>query len=571
MDQTVFPSRTEESRSMSDLSVLDVLAQAILAEGVTAHYTLMGDANMHLATLMAQKHKLPTIHALHEHAAVAMADGHHRATGEVGFASVTCGPGFTQIITALTMAARGNIPLVVMVGDTPTNAAYHVQFLDPLPMTVATGAHYVPVRSLDRLLDNVREAFYVARVERRPVVLAIPMDLQKQRFPHLFFYSPSTELVPAPQRPMPDPQIVERVVDMIAAAQRPIVLGGRGAARSGSGPALEALAEQCGALLATSLLGKGLFDHNPYSLGTAGAFAGDVARELYAEADLVIGVGAGLGHYTTEAGYLYPNARVVQIDTRPRGLYQGLRVADLHVCADAKAAAEAILARLKARGLSSNGIRTPELARRLQAENERPDTKEYPPAPNVVDPRAAMLEIDRVIPKDWDVAVGSAHFFSIALTHLRGRAPERYHVINDFGAIGSGPCAAIGLAAGRNDGKVLLIDGDGSLLMQIQEMDTIHRHGIRLLMVTLNDGAYASEAHKFRAQGLDPGEAIHGTRTLSAVADGFGLRGKTVTTLGQFDRLFAEHQASNTATLWDVHIDDRIPSKLFRRVHFGEV
>ena len=96
---------------------------------------------------------------------------------------------------------------------------------------------------------------------------------------------------------------------------------------------------------ATSLLGKGLFDGNPYALDIAGAFASDFSRELFAEADLVIGAGAALGHYTTEGGYLYPGARTVQIDTNPRGLWQGLRTADLHVRADAKAAAEAIVAR----------------------------------------------------------------------------------------------------------------------------------------------------------------------------------------------------------------------------------
>src|SRR6185436_14041531 len=122
---------------------------------------------------------------------------------------------------------------------------------------------------------------------------------------------------PTPQRPAPDPALVDKLAAMIMESSRPIVLGGRGVLRSGAGPALEALADRCGALLATSLFAKGLFDHHRFGIGIAGAYASPLAREEFAACDLLIGVGAGLGHYTTEAGYLYPNAKTVQIDLNP--------------------------------------------------------------------------------------------------------------------------------------------------------------------------------------------------------------------------------------------------------------
>ena len=239
---------------------------------------------------------------------------------------------------------------------------------------------------------------------------------------------------------------------MIAAAERPILLAGRGAMWSGAREAIEAVAEQSGALLATSLLGKGLFDGNPYNLDLAGAFASDFAREQFAYSDLVIGIGVGLGHYTTEGGYLYPGAQVVQIDTNPRGLWQGLKTADLHVRADAKAAAEAIHAQLKARGIAKQGLRTAAMAGQIA--DDHPDRKEYPVQPGMLDQRRVIEELDRAIPKDWDMVIGGGHYFSIAMTHLKGRPAEKYHVINDFGAIGSGLAAAIGVAQARGDGKV---------------------------------------------------------------------------------------------------------------------
>lgn len=554
---------------MSKLTVTDMLARAFQAEGVDTLFTLMGDANMYWSTAMAQLPGMRVIHVRHEHCACSMAEGYTRATGKVGVASTTCGPGFTQIMTALTMAARANIPMVVFAGDSPIAAAWYLQDIDMAPLALATGAHYIPIRHIDRLLDNVREAFHVAQLQRRPVVLSVPMDMQKQAWPHLTDYTPSADLVPAPQRPIPDPVIVDRVCDMIAEAEKPIIVGGRGATASGARKALEALAEKSGALLATSLLGKGLFDGNPYALEIAGAFASDFARERFAEADLVIGAGVGLGHYTTEGGYLYPGARVVQIDTNPRGLWQGLRTADLHVRADARAAAEAIANRLEQRNIKRTGFRTADMAEAV-AGDFPPDRKEFPVQANTVDPRKMMIELDAIVPKDWDIVVGGGHYFSIAMTHMKGRPAEKYHVINDFGAIGSGLPAAVGVAAARGDGKVLLIEGDGSLMMHIQELETIRRHGIQMLIAIMNDGGYGAEFHKFRANNIDPSGAIHGRGDIAAAATGLGLRGATVNQMGKMEGLFREHRAANIASLWDIHTDDLIPSRSYRRVHYGE-
>jgi thiamine pyrophosphate-dependent acetolactate synthase large subunit-like protein len=169
------------------------------------------------------------------------------------------------------------------------------------------------------------------------------------------------------------------------------------------------------------------------------------------------------------------------------------------------------------------------------------------------------------------VVSGGAHFAGIAVTHMYGRRAEHVHIINEFGAIGSALPTAIGVAAARGDGKVLLIEGDGSLMMHVQELETIKRHGIRMLICTVNDGGYGAEVHKFRAQGYDPSESVHGRGDIASIARGFGLRGEKVASLGRFKELFAAHEGAAQAELWDLHVDDQIPSAPYRRIHFGEV
>ena len=199
-----------------------------------------------------------------------------------------------------------------------------------------------------------------------------------------------------------------------------------------------------------------------------------------------------------------------------------------------------------------------------------PDAKEFQVTPGTLDPRPVVRELDAAIPKDWDVVVAGGHCFGFGMTHFKGRPAGKYHTPLDFGAIGSGLSAAIGVAVARGNDKVLLIDGDGSLYQHIQELETVRRHGLKLLICVLNDGGYGAETHKFRATGGDPRHATHGRGDLAATARGFGLNGARVNELGRFEGLFREHQQANGATLWDVHVDDLIPTRQFRRVHYGE-
>ena len=219
------------------------------------------------------------------------------------------------------------------------------------------------------MYQYVREAFHVARHERKPVVIGIPYDLQLQPLPSIGEYKPAAGITPVIARIPPNPDQAAQVADKLARAKCPIFIAGRGVVWSDARKEVEELAEASGALLSTTLLGRGMYDHNPFSLNVAGGFARAIAREKFAEADLVIAIGSSLSYYTLDGDTLCPQAETVQIDPEPMGLRDGNQAADIYMVADAKLAAADLLARIKKIGKTAASVRSPELAKRIKQEN----------------------------------------------------------------------------------------------------------------------------------------------------------------------------------------------------------
>src|SRR5258708_28774340 len=257
----------------------EALEEAFLAEGVDTQFVLMGDGNMHWSTAFA---KLPGVHTLqvrHWHATCAAATAYNIATGKVAVASVTGGPGVTQLMTALPAAVRARLPMVVFAGESPINAKFYNQAIDQAPLVTATGTHYIAAHSLPRMMDYVREALHVAKHERRPAVLGIPYDLQKVEHMSNVPYETSAMYEPKVGRMHPDPELVAEAVARLAAAKRPIILGGRGVMWSGARDAVIKLADRCGALLSNTLPARGLFHDHPFGLGITGSYFTALGKE----------------------------------------------------------------------------------------------------------------------------------------------------------------------------------------------------------------------------------------------------------------------------------------------------
>ena len=369
----------------------EALAEAFLAEGVDTQFVLMGDGNMHWSTAFAKLPGVHTVHVRHEHATVAAATAYNVATDKLAVASVTCGPGVTQLMTALPAAVRARLPMVVFAGESPINAKFYNQAIDQAPLVTATGAHYIAAHSVPRMMDYVREAFHIAKYERRPVVLGIPYDLQKVEHMANQPYETSAMYQPKVGRMHPDPEVVAEAVERLAAAKRPIILGGRGVLWSGARDAVIKLADRCGALLSNTLPARGLFHDHPFGLGITGSYFTSLGKEMYESADVVLAVGTSLSYYVG-GGHNFAKACKIQLDDAPRGLRDGQKAADIYVRSDALIGIEAILAGLdKKLGVgkpTAAAIRTKELAHRIATEPA--DSEPFDIAPGVLDPREVI-------------------------------------------------------------------------------------------------------------------------------------------------------------------------------------
>ena len=537
--------------------VYDILAQVFLNEGIETCFSLLGDANMNWATRMADG-GCKMIYVRHEHCAVAAAMAYARKTETVGVATTTCGPGLTQVITALPAAVRASLPLVIFAGEPPLGRGWYNQGgIDQCAMIKTTGADYHALHDVGRMPTQVRDAFVQARREKRPVVLGVPFDLQD----HIWdgpstLPLPSLSMLPAVGPIPPHPDDIARAAERLASAQRIVVMAGMGATNATA--EAKTLAAKLDGLLATTLPARGLFVDDPFNIGVAGGFSTDIARRLLGEADVVIAVGCRLALHNADGGKLFGNAHVIQIDIDPIIQSQGRTAAQSHIRADATLGLEALVDAVDDR---PPFWRSDELAQAIA--NTAADATRRQPEQGVHDPRDVVAAIESAFPQDWELVNSSGHC-SYYFTHMPSRPYSRFLTIREFGAIGNGIAFSMGVAAARPGSTVALFDGDGSVMMHIQEIETMLRHGLNIVICVLNDGAYGSEIHKLRAEGLSDAGAVFGRIDIAAIARGFGATGHRVDDLNDLPRLVSEMSG---VTLLDFPISDKIASPVMQRAH----
>jgi len=520
----------------------EAIAQALADNGVTTVFGVLGDANLYALDSFQRQAGGRFVSMSHEAGGVLAANGYARTSKGLGVATVTHGPALTNTVTALVESVRDRTPLLLVAGDTAAADRENLQNISQRDVILPTGAGFEQVRAPHTIADDVATAIRRAFLERRPVVLNVPVDFTWEEVS----YVPVPHTAFAPQAVAADSAAMERAVAVLAQAERPVILAGQGA--TGARAGLLRLAERLGAPLATTLRARDLFRGEPNDLGVFGGISHDVALDTLAQSDCIVAFGASLNTWTTTAGSLLAGKLLVQVDVDRSAIGRHARV-DAAVIGDAAAVAEGFLARL-------NGA-APEPVSLPAPSDDYTDCS----TAETVDIRTALTRLDATMPAERTLVLDGGRFIFHALRRLHVPEPSAYVHTTNFGSIGLGMGNAIGAAFGAPGRPVLLVAGDGGFMLGgLTEFATAIRHGLDLVTVVLNDRAYGAEHIQLRRKGIDPSISTFTWPELGPVATALGGRGFTAHNLDELDAALAAIAERDRPVLIDIKLDpDQVP------------
>ncbi len=454
-----------------------LLVSSLEAMGVKVLFGYPGGAIMPVYDALvgtSMKHIL----VRHEQGAAFAADAYARASGQVGVCMATSGPGATNLITGIANAMMDSVPMVCITGNVATGlmGTDAFQEVDILGCTLPIVKHSWVVRDAADIPSVVAEAFRVAKEGRPgPVLIDLPKDVQFAEVAQAFAAPISNDPVEAV-----DHAAIRQAEAAIREAERPVLYIGGGVRIAGAVDELRALFERTGIPAVATLNGLGAVPTDaPGFLGMMGMHGTRAANEAVQEADLLVVLGARFDDRATgKLAEFAPHARIVHYDIDPAEISK-LREATVAVVGDVKAA----LAATDPGPLAIDPwiIRCAARAQRSAPSYDAPGEGVYAPA--------LLKELSERAGDDFVAACDVGQHQMWVAQHCRFARPEAHLTSGGLGAMGYGLPAGLGAKLARPDAQVVTVSGDGSFMMNIQELATLRRYGVGLKIVLLDNAS----------------------------------------------------------------------------------
>lgn len=461
------------------LTGAQILIQTLIDQGVDVVFGYPGGAVLNIYDALYEKQdKIRHIVTSHEQGAAHAADGYARSTGKTGVVFATSGPGATNLVTGIATAYLDSVPIVAITGNVPLDLIGRDSFqeIDITGITMPITKHNYIVKNVCDLQDIVREAFVIANSGRPgPVLIDIPKDVTANKAK----YVKKPKFLPRPTPP-PSEKAILKAAEAIQKAERPLIYAGGGVVISDATDELLELSRIAHAPISTSSMGlSGVPCDYPLNLGLIGMHGTPVSNKASAECDLLIAVGSRFSDRVAGNRKKFaPNAKILHIDIDPSEISKNV-FSHLSVVGDAKVVLQKLI-----RALSPKKNTEWVLSLlKYKVQNPLP----MPPDDDNVNERDILYHIKRIYGDDTIIVTDVGQHQMIAAQYYQFKRPRSFISSCGLGAMGYGMGAAIGAKIGNPDRPVVLITGDGSFHMNLNEMACAVSEKLPIIVMVMNN------------------------------------------------------------------------------------
>ncbi len=467
-----------------------ILLECLKMEGVDTVFGYPGGTVINIFDELYSFPEIRNILPRHEQAGVHAADGYARASGKVGVAIATSGPGATNTVTGIATAYMDSIPLVVITGQVPTaligNDAF--QEVDIIGITRPCTKHNFLVKNVKELAGIVKKAFYIARTGRPgPVLIDLPKDVQvavtEFKYPdkvEIKGYKPTIE---------GHPKQVEKAASMLLSARKPVIYVGGGVVLGNAAAELRKLAETLHAPVTTTLMGLGSFpEDSPLSLGLLGMHGTFYANMAVTECDLLVAVGARFDDRVTgKIPAFAPHAKIIHMDVDPTSIRKNVRV-DLPIVGAVQDVLTKLNAFLEERRDAVESFRKsikPWLAQIEGWKAKQP--MGFKESAQVIKPQFVIRKLRELSAPDAIIATDVGQHQMWTAQFFTFTSPRTLLSSGGLGTMGYGLPAAMGAQAAFPERQVIAVCGDGGFQMNLQEIATLVQNRLPVKVCVLNN------------------------------------------------------------------------------------
>ncbi|RII30556.1 MAG: acetolactate synthase, large subunit, biosynthetic type [Geobacter sp.] len=467
-----------------------IMLECLKKEGVDTVFGYPGGTVINIYDELYNFKEIRHILPRHEQAGVHAADGYARATGKVGVAFATSGPGATNTVTGIATAYMDSIPLVIVTGQVPTaligNDAF--QEADIIGITRSCTKHNFLVRDVKDLATIMKKAFYIARSGRPgPVLVDLPKDVQIAQTE--FIYPETIEIRGYKPNLIGHPKQVEKAVDLLLTSRKPVIYVGGGVVLGNAAEGLTSLARKLSIPVTTTLMGLGSFPENDsLSLGMLGMHGAYCANMAMTHSDMIIAVGARFDDRVTgKIATFAPHAKIIHIDVDPTSIKKNVRV-DLPIVGDVKDVLTKMI-----KQADKNKEKVAEFKDALVGWHEdiagwkSKHPISYKQSSTVIKPQFVIQKLRELSDDDAIIATDVGQHQMWTAQFFEFNKPRTLLSSGGLGTMGYGLPAALGAQVAFPQRQVITICGDGGVQMNIQEMATLVQNRLPVKIVILNN------------------------------------------------------------------------------------